>query len=320
MKLKDGALEVTNADGMHFWRNRASITIEGCTLLNNLDDHVNNNTANAIVVSKKDDRTFLVDFDQRFQSGDELVFYNRDTHTVLGTGYLEYCETGGGYLLHVDRDIKGVVAQGSGTPTLVYNANSSSKGTIVRNNKFIHSRRHAYIVRSANTIFEGNEIINCGGSSLAAMNELTSGACEGPFPSSFTMRNNYTKNDGIDGNWYPLEVKSWDALLGEDAPIEGMLIENNVSDSAVDTRVMSINSVDGLYMLNNTIRCDKATSEKLQPIVISNSKIEMIDGITFDYPQNVKSVVSIAGCKVNEENIKNIKIKDDNTAKPYTIE
>ena len=46
----------------------------------------------------------------------------------------------------------------------------------------------------------------------------------------------------------------------------------------------------------------------------------MIDGITFDYPQNVKSVVSIAGCKVNEENIKNIKIKDDNTAKPYTIE
>lgn len=325
MKLKDGALEVTNADGLHFWRNRAAVTVEGCTLLNNLDDHMNTTSVDAVILSKKDDRTFLVDYDLRFQSGDEIVFFNSTNHTVLGTGYLEYCEEGGGYLLHVDRDIKDVITQAdrNGAPTYVYNASASSKGTIVRNNKFIHSRRHAYIVRSANTIFENNEIINCGGSSVAAMNELVDqgqGRYEGPFPSSFTIRNNYTKNDGIDGNYFPLEIKSYNALLGEDAPIEGMLIENNVFDSAVDTRVMSINSVDGLYMLNNTIRCDKATSEKLQPIVISNSKIEMIDGITFDYPQNVNAVISIAGCKVNEENIKNIKIKDGNTAKPYTIE
>ena len=72
-------------------------------------------------------------------------------------------------------------------------------------------------------------------------------------------------------------------------------------------------------MLNNTIKADKMLNESTQPVVISNSSIKMIDGLNFDYKQNVNAVITIAACEVDESNIKNINIIGSNTAVPYSI-
>ena len=45
----------------------------------------------------------------------------------------------------------------------------------------------------------------------------------------------------------------------------------------------------------------------------------MIDGLNFDYKQNVSAVVNIVACKVDEKNIKNVNIIGENTAVPYSI-
>ena len=82
---------------------------------------------------------------------------------------------------------------------------------------------------------------------------------------------------------------------------------------------ISVNSVMGLYMLNNTIKADKHLNEATQPVIISNSDIKMIDGLNFDYQQNVSAVINIVACEVDEKNIKNINIIGKNTAVPYLI-
>ena len=45
----------------------------------------------------------------------------------------------------------------------------------------------------------------------------------------------------------------------------------------------------------------------------------MIDGLNFDYKQNVSAVINIVACDVDENNIKNINIIGENIAIPYSI-
>lgn len=72
-------------------------------------------------------------------------------------------------------------------------------------------------------------------------------------------------------------------------------------------------------MLNNTLRCDEMLESNTMPVYITNSDIAMIDGIDFDYAQNVNAVVTINQCNVNTDNIKNINIKSPNTSQKYVI-
>ncbi len=62
-----------------------------------------------------------------------------------------------------------------------------------------------------------------------------------------------------------------------------------------------------------------ASFNTTKPIVISNSDIALIDGVDFDFTQNVNAVITIDGCNVDENNIKNINVNSGNTAKKYVI-
>lgn len=318
MKMKDGQLEVTNADGIHLWRNRANLIVDNCTFLNSLDDHINTNGANAIVTATEgDNKTFTVDFYLNWRIGDEMLVYDRTNHNILGKGYLtEVTQSGSNYILTLDREISGAKTDGT---TFVYDVDASSRGTVIKNSTFKNSRRHAYISRSPNTLFMNNTVENCGASAVAAMNELTSGRCEGPFPSTFTMRDNTVTGVGTTPGFYPIEVKSWDAKNGETKAIDGLLLENNSVSVKNSDSFIVINSVKDLYMINNEVKYDGELLSTTKPIVISNSDIALIDGVDFDFTQNVDAVITIDGCNVDENNIKNINVNSGNTAKKYVI-
>ena len=160
---------------------------------------------------------------------------------------------------------------------------------------------------------------NNAGAATEAANEIHGTSNEGLVPSALTFRNNVVKSDGIGSQYLPLRVYSWNAQLGEQACIDGVLIENNTIDVPGMHGSISVNSVTGLYMLNNTIKADKPLNDATQPVVISNSSIKMIDGLNFEYKQNVSAVVNIVACEVDESNIKNINIIGENTAVPYSI-
>ena len=328
MITKEGRLMSTNSDGIHIWRNRAGFTLDGCLLMNTLDDQTNFRTEAAWVTYKIDDYTFDVDLEQGARSGDELLFADPKTHSIIGRAYVKsYTKIANGrYRFVIDRPIEGLVAStntGAKEGTMVANLNTNTPGTVIRNSKFMYSRRFALLIKSHNTLIENCYMFENGGSGLCANDEVLN-SWEGAFPSSFTFRNNTIVAPDIIPPYYPLQVQAPNMAgykSGETANVDGFLIENNVIDSGSIGTAMYISSVDGLYMLNNTLKSSVALKEgsSHMPITITNSRIEMIDGINFEFAEDVDSVITIAGCEVDEANIKNINIIGDNKAKPFDI-
>lgn len=314
----NGAIETTNSDGFHGWRSRAGLTVENCVLETNFDDHGNVMCNAANVTDRINQYTYKVDLGQKFMPGDEIVFFDPTSNKVLGTAFLKSFEGNhAGGIIVVDRNIEGVLAKntdGASRPSIIWNANACFRGTVVRNNTFISSRRYATLFRAPNCLFDNNRIINCGGG-LAAMNEVTSSWDEGPFPSALTVRNNYFEGAGNTIGRYPIDIRIWNSSSDTTPSIDGVLIENNIIDVANKYRMISIDSVRDLYMMNNTIRATKANIlESTTPIVITNSEIKLIDGVKYEATQNIPAVITTTGCKIEENAIKNITKPEGNTS------
>lgn len=300
------------------------VLVENSTFMNNLDDHINTKTEDGVLLKRIDAYTYEVDSDLNYRVGDELIFYDAVNHKLLNTVYLQEFEqlNADKTRIKVDRPVEGTVENGNSDnirATIIYNADSSGKGSVIRNNKFINSRRHAYIVRSANSVFEDNTVTNCGGAAVCAANEIGSKASEGPFPSAFTMRNNNISADGsVTYGYYPIQVKSWGADKNSSRAIDGFLIEGNTVTSAsmLEDNVKSvyIDCVKDLYMLSNTIKYDGEISSSAMPIYVKNSEIAEINGLDFDYDKKVNAVITFDGCTVNKSYVRNIRKNTANAA------
>ena len=107
---------------------------------------------------------------------------------------------------------------------------------------------------------------------------------------------------------------------GESANVKNFLIENNTINSGRNAISLCINSVDGLYLINNKLISDtELKNTNATPVLITNSRVALIDGIDFNFKQSVDAVVTMSGCSANESNIKNITINEGNTSKPYVM-
>lgn len=332
-KVRDGRLMAVNSDGIHCWRNKEGITVKNSTFMNSLDDQLNTKGEDAVITGKNSSNEVIVDYNLNFRVGDKLMVFDKESHTVLGIAYLkEFSVVGTGIKLVLDREIEGF-----SVGNLIYNADSSASGSVVSGNIFMNSRRHAYITRSENSIFENNDVIDCGGAAVSASNEIMSGSSEGPFPSSFTMRNNRISAPGTISGHYPVEVMSWKAINGESKAVDGFLIEDNIIDVAVsdynmqilpsDKKVVTtirINSVKDLYMINNTIKSNAANSDEyhILPVYINNSDIKLIDGLDCNYKTKSENgaIITFDSCNFETENIKNIKDSSGRGEKAYSTE
>ena len=323
MLTKDGDLLSNNSDGIHYWRCRGGLVLENSYLSANLDDHINTKGEDAKVTKVIDNHTFMLDYDTNCRVGDEMLFYDTVNKKIVGKGFLKATKSeSGGYRIELDRDIEGVLAKGQpgvSQPTRVYCVEASAKGSVVRNNTFVNSRRHVWINRSPNAIFENNSVYNVGGSAVAAMNEVTADACEGFTPSSMTIRNNYI--EGLDGNttgYYPIEISSFKSDINSEAIIDGVILENNVINVPNKNHAILIKDTKNVYMYNNKIIYKKPMQKNTMPVAFVNSEIEEIDGLTFEGDENTKTFITIAGCKVDENNLKNIQLPEG--MRKYTIE
>lgn len=323
MLTKDGDLLSNNSDGIHYWRCRGGLILEDSYMSANLDDHINTKGEDGEVVKKINDRTFVVDWYMNEKVGDEFLFYNTVTKQIVGKAFLKSSSSSNGLVtLEMDREIDNVLVKGDpgvSQATRVYNISASARGSVVRNNTFVNSRRHVWINRSPNSIFENNTVKDVGGAAVAAMNEVTANACEGFTPSSMTIRNNYI--EGLDGNttgYYPIEIFSFQSNLQSQSIIDGVVLENNVINVPNKNHAILIKDTKNVYMFNNKIIYAKPMQQNTMPVAIVNSEIKEIDGLTFEGDKNEKTFITIAGCKVDEENIKNLSMPEG--MRKYTIE
>lgn len=322
MVPENGDLITSSADGIRASTNRFGVIVENCNFRNSFDDLINTEQFCAKVTAAIDEYTFETPRDMYCRVGDEIKFFDTQNHAVIGRAFLKSVETtdSKGYRLTLDRAVDGVVSEEEASvPTVMYNMNAANSSNIIRNNTLANSRRHAYIIRSANSIIENNYMENNAGAATEAANEIYGTSNEGLFPSSLTFRNNVVKGEGISSRYTPLKMYSWNARSGEQRAIDGVLIENNTIDVSSVNGSIRINSVDGLYMLGNTIKNSGEFSSAVKPVTISNSSIAKIDGLDFEYKQNASAVINISGSTVDENNITNINILGTNTAIPYLI-
>lgn len=249
-KTKPGRLLCVNSDGVHYWRNRGGIIVQNSKFMNSLDDHINTKGEDAEVTAKINDYTYETDYDLNYRIGDELIFFDGVNHNTLAKAFLKGLDKKDGkFILTLDRPVYNTVEKNNESntrATIIYNVDSSGRGSVIKDNTFMYSRRHAYISRSQNSVFENNTVIDCGGSGLAAENEIMTNSAEGPFPSSFTMRNNSITSKGNTYGYYPIEVKSWKAQTGDTKAIDGFLIEGNTVDVPNKYRGISVESVKDL--------------------------------------------------------------------------
>lgn len=324
VKTKEGRLMSCNSDTIHLWRCREGVVMDGCVLENNMDDQMNTNGGNAFILDY-DDYSYVLDFDLYFQVGDELLFMNAvNGGNVLGNAFIKKIEIapGQGWRVTVDRKVEGIVKGTAGLEaTKVYNINCTSRGNVIKNCVFKNSRRSPYLCKSTNTIFDNNIIENCGGTAFkGAPESATTGRREGTYPSSCTIRNNKMKYDGQIQPKGPIAIFNDGTPMGGQAKINDVLIENNYIEANNPNNLIYVHSVKNLYMYNNTV---VSHSEKLPnsctPIVVMNSKVKAIDGVKMDFASDVNAAVTIAGCQVDEKDVKNIQVVGDNNAKPYII-
>ncbi len=320
-ETRNGRLLCVNSDGIHCYRNKEGITVKNCTFMSSLDDQINTKGEDAVITQKMNNTTFVVDYDLNFRVGDKLILFDTSLRKVLGTAYLkEFAESSTGIRLVLDREISE-----ASVGHIIYDADSSTSGSVISGNTFRDSRRHAYVTRSENSIFENNDIINCGGAALSASNEIMPESSEGPFPSSFTMRNNRISSLRNTHGSYPIEVMSWKAENGDSKAIDGFLIESNIVDVpicdydkhtfATDKNVVTsirINSVDNLYMINNIITStaqNDVTQYHVMPVYINNSTVRMIDGLYSNFATQSENgaVITLDSCVFDTECVKNVK-------------
>ena len=324
VKTKPGRLMSCNSDTLHMWRCREGVVMDGCTFENNMDDHMNTKGESGFIL-EYDDYSYVIDYDLHMRVGDELLFMNAvNGGTVLGNAFIKKIEiaTGQGWRVTVDRKVEGIVKGTSGLQaTKVYNVNGSSRGNVVKNSTFRNSRRSPYLCKSVNTIFDNNTIENCGGTAFkGAPESAATGRREGLYPSDCTIRNNKMKYDGQIQPKGPIAVFADSTPMGGQAKINNVLIENNYIEANNPNNFIYVHSVKNLYMYNNTLVSHSETIPKAcTPVVIMNSKVKDIDGLKMDFASDVNAAVTIAGCEVNEADVKNVEVVGENTAKPYII-
>ena len=322
MITKEGRLMSGNSDGMHCYNNREGIVLDGCTMMNNLDDQINTNANSMAINSYDGEYTYVVGRDTQLRVGDEVLFVNLDTHKTLGNAFVKSFEYPGNGTakITIDRKIDGLTLAELSKITF-YNLNESTKGSVIKNSKFMYSRRYGWLTKNANSLFDNNYIFENGGSAISASDEKRGSHYEGPFPAYFTMRNNTIIAPDQMPPDYPVQIQTMTGKTpGESANVKNFLIENNTIDSGRNAISLCINSVDGLYLINNKLISDKTLKNtNATPVLITNSRVAMIDGIDFNFKQSVDAVVTMSGCKVNESDIKNITINEGNTSKPYIM-
>jgi len=322
VKTKPGRLMACNSDTFHMWRCRAGVVMDGCTFENNMDDHMNTKTESGFIL-EHDEYSYVINYDLNIRIGDELMFMNAVRGgTVLGTAFVKDIEIahGQGWRVTVDRPVEGIVDGTEGLEvTKVFNLDSCARGNIVKNSTFRNSRRSPYLCKSPNTIFDNNIIENCGGSGFKGVPEsAAAGKREGVYPSSCTVRNNTMTYEGQIQPNGPIAIYSDSTPIGGQAKIKDVLLENNTITSNNPNNFIYIHSVDGLYMYDNTLISRRTDMpETNTPVIIRNSRVNEIDGVTLDFARDVEVAVTLSGCEVDTNNIKNISVLNGNSAQPY---
>jgi hypothetical protein len=238
VKVKDGRIFSTNADGIHMRGSRGHVLIEGCSFEGMADDAINVHSSAMSVQSQPNPNQVAVKkHTYTVRVGDRLEAVRSASAEISGQATVVAVEDqGGNWLVTLDRDFDRLVGSGTaevnehGDPvvsTLFYNLSEAANPVTVRNCSFNDHRGRGVLISARGATVENNTF-NVREGWGVVMNYESSRWAEGPMAQEVVIRGNTFHAKAQSGQ--PAIVSVVYAHGGaavEGAPFKNIRIEGN---------------------------------------------------------------------------------------------
>lgn len=303
-KIDEGRWVVSNADGFHIQVSRGPLIIKNCDVEGLLDDGVNIYQYPGLMTKKTSDRAFTVKHPQQNlpEVGETIIVYDPVTYEERGRS--KVIEVNKKSPLEADvkleSDILGVKT-GEAVPEADTwtNADCRAPGTQIINNTFSRCRRFGLLLKSCDTLVEGNTLKTLGDDAINFTARMSAPGVEGPFAENITVRNNTIDNAAYRDSARRGSKTAKGAAItvpdsGEFTPIKNLTFEGNTFVNMPQYGIAAA-SVDGLFVKNNKFYAkeneDVIASEAGDVYVSKSKNVEITGNTVSDMREKVKNAI-----------------------------
>ena len=232
--LKPGRWHTSNADGLHFARNRIGPWVEGCTFEAMTDDGANLYTSPAHCTEVLGPRRFQLINVHGWQEGDRILAFDpRDGLKIAEVRVAEVeLRSRGEATVTFDADVPPIQTGPEKTDDCFFNLDCNSSKFVFRNNTFRNIRRFGILIQSRDGIIENNRFEATSSNGLVVRNSVD--WPEGFATGNLIIRGNTFRNCGFDHTMglhhaavIALEVQKLGAKPAAWRALERIVIEDN---------------------------------------------------------------------------------------------
>ena len=305
VKVKEGRIFSTNADGIHMRGSRGHVLIDGCSFEGMADDGINvHSSALSVAAQPSPDQVLVRKHSFSVHPGDSLVLVFSES-ALEGPRVIvkEVRDEGASWLLTLDRELPELsIGDGFSSSDNLYNLSEAATPFEIRNCHFGDYRGRGILVSARGGLIENNEFDLREGWSVIFNYESTRWA-EGPMAADVVVRNNIFRGNG---NFPPaiLSVlyarnQGADQMTTSPArPFKNILIENN-RFLDYGRPVIELSSARGVQIRNNIVECSDETerpSPGYSTVLLKNCEDVEIDSLKIrDLSKEHRAAVEMDG-------------------------
>jgi hypothetical protein len=308
VKVKDGRVFSTDADGIHMRSSRGHVLIDGCSFQGMSDDAINvHSSALSVQGRPAPDQVLVKKHTFSVRSGDELELVHSASATVGGKYIVKVVQdAGANWLITLDRALP-ELASGAGFSETdnFYNLSEAANPFVIRNCYFGDYRGRGILVSAHGGLIENNIFDLNQGLGVVLTYESTRWA-EGPIGRDLTIRNNEFRGHGMQ----PAAILS--VLYGRNPtgndmkvaagcrPFQDIRIENN-RFYEYGVPVVELSKARNVIISSNQVRCSEAAVRarpEYATVILRNCEAVRIDALDVQ-DRDIRQVAAVdigAGC------------------------
>jgi hypothetical protein len=283
VKVKDGRIFSTNADGIHMRGSRGYVLIENCSFEGMADDAINvHSSAMSVQGIPARDRVLVKKHTYSVRPGDVLELVHSASATVDGRYAVKAVQdAGANWLVALDRDLPPLVSgDGFDTSDNFYNISESADPFIIRNCRFGAYRGRGILVSAHGGLLENNVLDLNEGWGVVMHYESTRWA-EGPIAYDVIVRNNEFHGHGGSAAAILAQANTGAGGASNSRSFHDVRIEGN-RFSDYGTPAVELHSSRDVLVLSNQVVCsDEAPRGRREyaAVELMNCEKILIDGL-----------------------------------------
>lgn len=256
VKVKDGRIFSTNADGIHMRGSRGHMLVEGCSFEGMSDDAINvHSSAMSVQGRPAPDQVLVKKHTYSVREGDVLELVHSALAAVDGQYAVKTVQNAGAnWLVTLDRDLP-PLASGSGFDTSdnFYNLSESADPFVIRNCRFGAYRGRGILVSAHGGLIENN-VFDLNEGWGVVMNYESTRWAEGPIAYDVSIRNNEFHGHGAYSAAILAHIETRKGMQVAGRPIRDIRIEGNRFFN-YGTPAMELHNSRDVQILSNQVVC-----------------------------------------------------------------